>query len=189
MSADEYQPTGGRDTRRTATRRRRATPQAQGDEGRPGLVSEGQPGGAVVGSIIQLASLGAGTPCCVNLRNVTRLIEVEGGTEISFVGFEFDRSGHGTNPARVVVMEPADYIVSREVAGSFIRVTLARSHAPAFVNLSNVTDFQTVGSWTRIAFTAFGFDESDRAIDDHVVVLESPEEILRNIGQFQDVAS
>lgn len=131
------------------------------------------------GPIARLATLNERRACLINLRNVTRLTQVEGGTEVAFVGFDFDRSGVGANPARVIVKEPPEAIIENRPVGPFVRVTLARSRTAVFINLSNVADVRESGAWTQVTFTAFGLDTSGRLVGDEVVVLEPPEEILR----------
>jgi hypothetical protein len=132
------------------------------------------------GPIARLATFNDARACLINLRNVTRLTQVEGGTEIAFVGFEFDRSGVGANPARVVVREPPEIIIENRPVGPFVPVTLARSRSAVFINLSNVSDIRASGAWTQVSFTAFGLDSNGRLVGDEIVVLEPPEEILRS---------
>jgi hypothetical protein len=124
----------------------------------------------------------ARTPCFVNLRNVTRMTEIEGGTVLSFAGYEFDYSGPGRNPARLVVAESPEQILDGAPEASFARLTTAGEGAPIFVNVATATDVQAVDGGTRIGFAAFGFDRSGRLVDDHVVVAESPEEIVEQLA-------
>jgi len=147
-------------------------------EGQPGRTLEGQPASSAFGPLVRVATPDAGSVCVVNLKNVTRLTELEGGTEISFVGFEFDLSGPGKNPARLVVREAVEAILHLRAADPFVRLTLIETGAPVHVNLANITDAQAIGEATRVSFAAFGIDEDGLIRDDFVMVVEPPEALL-----------